>query len=146
MVRALLSSGAKIYLLTKRGMSPLYVACQEGHTEVVRALLSAGAMVDLPTKLGASPLYAACQKGHLEVVCTLLSGGARVDLPANDGMSPLHTTCHFGHIGAVHALLSAEPGQTCVTSMAGRPLTCCHVPCALRWSAWCSKPRRKGTA
>ena len=107
MVHALLSEGAKVDLPTTEGQTPLYVACHNGHTEVVRALLSEGAKVDLLNKDGLSTLHMVCFNGHTEVARALLSGGAKVDLQNKNGFSPLHKACHCGHIGVVRALLSA---------------------------------------
>ena len=88
-------------------MSPLCVACQDGHTGLVRDMLAAGAKIDLQTKDGKSPLYVACQEGRTKVVHTLLSRGARVDLLACGAESALHVACCKGHMEVVCALLSA---------------------------------------
>ena len=44
--------GVEADLRNKAGATPLHVACQYGHLEVVRALLSAGAIVDLQCTQG----------------------------------------------------------------------------------------------
>ena len=55
-------------------MTPLYVACENGHLDVVRMLLSTeGIDPNRATKDGGTPLYIACEKGHLDVVRMLLS-------------------------------------------------------------------------
>ena len=55
------------------GFSPLHVALQEGHTEVVSVLLEAVNIdVNLATPKGASPLYIACQNNSLDVVKLLV--------------------------------------------------------------------------
>ena len=56
--------------------TPLYIACQKGHTEVVAKLLAANASVDQADNAGVTPLYLACQNGHLGVVQLLSSYGA----------------------------------------------------------------------
>ena len=50
------------------GATPFYVACQNGHIDVVR-ILAADPRVDVTQGMqsGATPLYVACQNGHLEV-------------------------------------------------------------------------------
>ena len=79
-VHFLLSSGGVLVdRQCNKGASALWVACLNGHLEVVRALLSAGAKVDLLSLEEMSPLHLACQNGHLEVVRALLSSGAQVD-------------------------------------------------------------------
>ena len=53
------------------GATALYIACQEGHVEVVTTLLVANAKMDQATHdVGSVPLYMACQQGHTEVVTT----------------------------------------------------------------------------
>ena len=67
-----------------KATSPLLLASQKGHIEVVRVLLSAKATVDLQNKLGASPLFLAWY-----VVRALHSAGAQPDLHAFNGKTPL---------------------------------------------------------
>ena len=60
------------------GATPLYVAAQGGHAEVVTLLLKNNANVDAVDNEGRTPLYFATQEGHAEVVRILLSNGANV--------------------------------------------------------------------
>jgi len=70
----------------------LYIACQNGHADVVKLLLTHKDIdVNIPLNTnGASPLYIACGMGHADVVQLLL---AREDIDvnqvANDGTTPL---------------------------------------------------------
>ena len=38
-------------IMIQQGASPLYLACQEGHDDVVQLLLNGGARIDLPAKV-----------------------------------------------------------------------------------------------
>jgi ankyrin repeat protein len=58
------------------GRTPLYVASDKGHLEVVRVLLDHGADVNTPAAYAGSALFAACCNGHVEVVRILLEHGA----------------------------------------------------------------------
>ncbi|MFC1841483.1 ankyrin repeat domain-containing protein [Candidatus Dependentiae bacterium] len=55
------------------GVTPLYEACSNGHTQVVRFLLENGANANTSTEIrGMTPLYAACDGNHTEIVKLLL--------------------------------------------------------------------------
>ena len=70
------------------GSTPLFVAAQEGHLEVVLLLVTElGTKVNQTVKDGATPLFAAVQYGHLEVVRAKL--GAEVDLAMENSATPL---------------------------------------------------------
>jgi ankyrin repeat protein len=72
------SAGAAMDQARDDDCTPLYVACHQGHSEVVYALLAAGAAVD--TQLhhghGYTALCSACERGHLACVKLLSSYGA----------------------------------------------------------------------
>ena len=57
-------------------MTPLWIASQNGHLEVVRLLVDAGADKDKAHNDGWTPLHRACFKGHVEVVRLLVEAGA----------------------------------------------------------------------
>jgi ankyrin repeat protein len=54
-------------LVDKEGQSPLFIASQLGHCDVVKCLLSSGADINLRNKGGESPLFAASYHGHCDV-------------------------------------------------------------------------------
>ena len=59
-------------------MTPLCIAAQRGHLEVVRVLVESGANKDQgKTDDGATPLFVAAHEGHLEVVRFLVEAGAK---------------------------------------------------------------------
>nr|XP_022293967.1 uncharacterized protein LOC111104356 isoform X1 [Crassostrea virginica] len=105
-LKILLYNGADINLPTKNGISPLYIACQNGHESTVKILLDKGAEVNLCTKNGASPLFVSCQNGHDEMVRMLLENGADVNVCNNTGASSLLIACQNGNKTAVKFLLN----------------------------------------
>jgi hypothetical protein len=54
--------------------SPLWVAAENGHTDVVNCLIEAGASVDQSDFQGVTPLYIASQGGQIDAVAALLHG------------------------------------------------------------------------
>lgn len=63
-------------MCTRFRLSPLYVACQNGHEHIVKLLLSYGANINLCTENGVSPLCIAYQQEHESIVELLLNEGA----------------------------------------------------------------------
>ena len=92
--------------------SPLIVAAQEGHHEVVAALIAAGASVDEASDTGRTPLYVAAENGHHEIATALLAARANVDLATNDGMTPLCWAARKGHVEVVRLLVRAGADTT----------------------------------
>jgi ankyrin repeat protein len=64
----LASKYADVNLCDGIGQSPLFVASEEGHCDVVQCLLSSGADINLHDKFGQSPLFVASEEGHCGVV------------------------------------------------------------------------------
>ena len=60
-----------------KGFTPLFVASQRGHTEIVKALLENDDIdVNKASSDGATPLLIASQNGHTEIVDALLKNTA----------------------------------------------------------------------
>ena len=85
--------------------TPLCLACDEGHVEVVALLLEKGAKVNTKDEDKNTPLHLACQKGHVGVVDLLLTNGASVNAKDSDKCTPLHRACLNDHKDLVVKLL-----------------------------------------
>ncbi|KAH3743950.1 ankyrin 2,3/unc44 [Pelomyxa schiedti] len=95
--------------------TPLFFACQNGHTSVAVSLINAGAnpnaivTTDDNTQSkenGTSPLYVACQNRHCACVDVLLSTCVDVNLGnLRDGASPLFVASQKGYTEIVDLLL-----------------------------------------
>uniref|UniRef100_A0A7S0LF48 Uncharacterized protein n=1 Tax=Coccolithus braarudii TaxID=221442 RepID=A0A7S0LF48_9EUKA len=96
------------------GATPLFIACQNGHTECVSTLLNARASVINAMADGASPLFIACQEGHADVASLLIEGGARTCQARNTGATPLLIAVHRGHLGCVQLLCSHSASRTLI--------------------------------
>nr|CAI5846857.1 unnamed protein product [Callosobruchus analis] len=88
------------------GTSPLHVAAQNNHLEVVDILLRAGISKDARTKVDRTPLHMAAYEGHLQIVDLLIKHGADIDCKDLLGMTPLHWAVQNGHADVVEYLVS----------------------------------------
>jgi ankyrin repeat protein len=94
--------------LTSDGQTPLYIASQNGHKDVVEVLLANGAKVDQAlTTDGQTPLFTASTEGHKDVVEVLLAKGANVhQATTDDGQTPLFAASIDGYKEVVKVLLA----------------------------------------
>eukprot|EP00731_Ephydatia_muelleri_P032874 Em0024g418a len=92
---------------TNDGRSPLYMASQEGHLDVVKTLIEAGANIHQAEKDGQSPLFISCLNGHLDIVKTLIEAGANINQATKKGGSSLGAASYKGHLNIVKTLMEA---------------------------------------
>ena len=106
-----------------KGITPIYWAAVNGHTEVAKLLLDHKANVNARVTDGDTPLYIAAQNGHTEVVKLLLDHKADVNASRHtDGATPLHIAAHNGHTEVVKLLLDHKADvnanrHTCATPL-----------------------------
>lgn len=92
---------------TQEGRTPLSLASQYGHAEVVRRLISAKANIELCDKQNTSPLFFASWEGHREIVQLLIEAGANPNREAGkDFGTPLYVASQQGHLDVVKCLLA----------------------------------------
>ncbi|XP_071178516.1 uncharacterized protein [Mytilus edulis] len=88
------------------GVSPLFMACQEEHAEVVQMLINNKADINKCKDTGASPLFIACQNGHTEVVQMLINNKTDINKCTDIGGSPLFMACQKKHAEVVQMLIN----------------------------------------
>ena len=100
-----------VNLLTTKGLTALYVACEYGVDSNVKHLVKA-AGIDINQTQGANgwtPLMVACDKGHLSCIERLLGApGIDVNKARPDGGTALYVACRRKHLKTVHLLLRAQ--------------------------------------
>ena len=72
------------------GVTPLFIACQEGRSKMLRSVCQAGADRDKADQDGSTPLLIAAHAGHAEVERYLRERG---------GKRRRHATHHVGQLG-----------------------------------------------
>ena len=85
-------------------VTPVFIAAQEGHAEVVKVLAELGASVDTPNNYDATPVFIAVQNGHAEVVRVLAKLGASIQTPMKDGTTPVSIAAENGDTHLVRLL------------------------------------------
>ncbi|OLP73222.1 Cortactin-binding protein 2, partial [Symbiodinium microadriaticum] len=88
--------------------TPLFVAAEHGHLQVIRLVLEANADKDKADENGATPLYIAAQNGQLEVVRLLLEANVDKDKAKHSGATPLYIAAEKGQLTVVRLLLEAN--------------------------------------
>ena len=107
LVTQLVHSGANVNHRAPGGSTPLYVATDRGHTDVVRTLVGLGADVNLRTDEQDSPLHAAAKYGYIDICKELLLRGALVTWPRRDSHTPLSLAAFNNNIRVATLLLLA---------------------------------------
>lgn len=95
-VRQLLQDGVKADTRDGHHVTPLMLAAQRGHDEIVKLLVEAGADVNAKDRASAldegrqTPLHRACAAGRLSTAKLLLELGANPDCLSQSGWTPLY--------------------------------------------------------
>ena len=109
-IQEAIRAGADVNVKNKYGVTPLCIASQNAHAEIVKLLIAAKADVNVADKTdGVTPLYMASQKGHAEIVRLLLAAKADVNVARKtDGVTPLSMASQGGHAEIVKLLIAAK--------------------------------------
>ena len=107
-VKELLKLGTNVDDLNDEGLTPLIIACINGHFDIVVVLLAHGANPNLLDCTGKSPFHMAVAYGKLSMVQKMLEYKADVNLQDSEGKAPIHYAAFLGHLKIVKLLLKYE--------------------------------------
>ncbi|XP_069466396.1 espin isoform X2 [Ambystoma mexicanum] len=108
---------------TKNGATCLYLACQEGHLEVIQYLVKdCGADPHIRAHDGMTPLHAAAQMGHNTVIVWLRNlTDISLSEQDDDGATAMHFAASRGHAKVLSWLL-LHGGEMTTDNWGGTPL------------------------
>lgn len=115
------------------GVTPLGVAAERGHLEIVKLLLGAKADVDATTNDGLTPLHISSQFGMTEVVSMLIRASANVNtesahMPGGyHGFTPLMSAVIRQALPTIRALLEARANVNAIPRLGGG--SALHLAC-----------------
>ena len=88
--------GAKILTSSVLGnvndVTPIYMAAENGHTEIVKILAPLTDNPNAPDEDGWTPIHRAADNGHIEIVKILVPLTENPNAPDNAGVTPLEIT------------------------------------------------------
>ncbi|XP_075262447.1 uncharacterized protein LOC142354058 isoform X2 [Convolutriloba macropyga] len=112
----------------KVGRSPLHIAAQSNHLDVLKTLITPGfdwtsSALD---SLGCTPLHLAAIHGHLDVIKFLLKENCPVNYQNQFGNTALHECCYRGHAKVAKYLIQKK-GDKSIQNQDGNQ--CLHLAC-----------------
>ena len=92
-VKQHLVEGVNVNAKFKDGWTPLHMAAEGGHREIVDLLIAKGADINATAGagdgVGWTPLHEAAEGGHKKVVELLIQKGANINVKNGDGRTPM---------------------------------------------------------
>ena len=95
---SLINNGADVHATDDYERTPLHLALEYGHPEIVKVLIEKGADVNATDYYGKTPLPWAVRKGNLEMAKFLIEKGADVNAKNYHGNTPLYWASFNGYL------------------------------------------------
>ncbi|KAH8334197.1 hypothetical protein KR059_007435 [Drosophila kikkawai] len=102
--------------------TPLQLAAEGGHADVVKALVRAGASCTEENKAGFTAVHLAAQNGHGQVLDVLKSTNSLRINSKKLGLTPLHVAAYYGQADTVRELLTSVPATVKSETPTGQTL------------------------
>ena len=101
--------------LVSTSNSPLYIACDEGHTHLAQDIISSRGDVNTANRRGETALFTASVNGDLDIMRLLLKNGADINQASNDWETPYFIACQKSRLNSLHVLMEAGADYTITT-------------------------------
>ncbi len=106
--KLLLEHGAKLSMTGSDGKTPLHIAAEMGHVDILKDLLEHEASKEVLDQAevmsGCTPLSLACMTGQETVAILLIENNAKINM--NTGYPPIHAAAFIGNVNVVRTLIS----------------------------------------
>ena len=96
-VRLLLDAGANPNVIDDRGISPLYLACEQGYPDIAGLLIRTGADINQRNHEGISPVEIAINTRHVDTAEFLIRKGCEVFVKRS-GFGLMHASASIGSV------------------------------------------------
>ena len=87
------------------GITPIYLAAQNGHLEMVRLLMTSTTNPNGAINDGRTPIHRAAERGYLEIVRLLMTSTINPNVADDFGQTPIHRAAKNGHLKIVQLLM-----------------------------------------
>lgn len=114
-VTLMIDAGANINAQDRYHLTPLMLACKEGHLAVVKTLIAQGAQVNAQNSQGWTALTLATQRSRTLIVAELLESGADVNIQHSDKLTVKDLAAHL-------------PSDEMLALLERRPVNCAKQP------------------
>ncbi|KAM9239915.1 Ankyrin repeat and SOCS box protein 3 [Leptosomus discolor] len=122
-VRVLLEAGADPNEVTTEATTPLFLAVENEHADIVKFLLQHGANVEGPHSWsGWNSLHQASFQGCTEIMKVLLEKGASKECKDDFGITPLFVAAQYGKLESLRLLVSRGADVNCQAKDRATPL------------------------
>ena len=120
----MIDKGVNVEKKLEAGRTALYLAVENGHTEVTNRLIEAGAELDAETNGGFTPLMTAIENGHENIGVELIGkmGLPHVNKQYKDGETALYLAAKKNRLHVVNKLIEVEAALNTTTNSEWTPL------------------------